>query len=84
MSSPIFTVNLPYKVRCNLPDCGKPSNKVFKQNLDDTMVTCCSPYHSRLAEERWNEKKDKNIKPGVPLPPSEMIAEGDNIEQLID
>ena len=84
MSSVIFTVNLPYKVRCNIPDCGKPSNKVFKLNLDETMVTTCSPYHARLAEQRWQEKKDKNIRPNTPLPPEEMIAEGGNTEELIE
>jgi len=70
---------LPYRVRCNLPDCGKPSNHVFKKEMGGMMNTFCSPAHASLGEERWDEKKD--IRLGVQPEPEEQMV-GDNIEEV--
>ena len=85
MNNPIFSVKLPYRVRCNLPDCQKPVNLVFKKSIEGNMNTFCSPYHANLGEERWEEKKKLNIQPGRPLPPD--ITEeyvGGNTEDLME
>lgn len=78
--NPIFTVKLPYKVRCNLPECGKPVNVVFKQNMEGMMNTFCSPHHARIGEERWNEKKDVRI--GVPPQKTNEEYVADNIQDI--
>lgn len=77
--SAISNIALPYKVRCDLPDCRKPSQQVYRIIVDDFRVTCCSPQHARLGESRWEEKKRLDVRMGVP--PKEPVDEqvGDNI-----
>lgn len=79
--SAIFSLKLPYKIRCNLPDCGKPVHLVFKMQLDGMMNAFCSPAHANLGENRWEEKKRLNIKPGQPITATEEMV-GDNIQQI--
>jgi len=70
MHQPTFSNKLPFKVRCNLPECGKPTNLTFTKILDNVPCRFCSPNHAAIGEDRWNEKKEKNIRMGVPTPES--------------
>ena len=64
--SAIFSVKLPYRVRCSLPECGKPVNLVFRETLDGIPSNFCSTPHANEGEKRWNEKKNLDIRLGVP------------------
>ncbi len=79
--SGIFSARLPYKVYCNLPDCNKLINLVFKINIDGNQIIACSPDHARLGEERWNEKLRLNIKPGQTIIEKPDLV-GDNLQEL--
>ena len=78
----IFDLTLPYKVRCNIPECGKPVNHVFRTQLDGMMINFCTPQHAHLGEQRWMEKKEKGIEPGKPLPKEEIDVVSGNTEDL--
>ena len=78
---PIFSVRLPYKVRCELGGCGKPVQLVFKVQIDNMMNTFCSPAHANLGEQRWEEKKKLNVVPGMPIIETEQMT-GDNLQEL--
>lgn len=79
--NPIFNVTLPYKRRCELPDCRKPSNQVFKINVEGNSISTCSPAHARTAESRWEEKKRLNVRLGVPVETNDDQV-GDNIDEV--
>ncbi len=86
--SVIYAVNLPYRVKCNLPGChsgniggAKITNHPYKIEVDGRMLTFCSPQHARLGEERWFEKKDVRL--GVPPRQEEQMV-SDNIEEVIN
>ena len=83
MSGAIFSLRLPYKVRCNLPDCGKPVHLVFKMQMDGMTNTFCSPSHANVGMSRWEQKKKLDLKPGQTLP---LIEEdkpvADNMENI--
>ena len=83
-SHPTYSVTLPYKVRCGIPECGKPINHVFKKELDGIMINFCSPYHARLGEDRWMEKKDQGITPGMPPKPKDEEFISDNTDEMIE
>lgn len=68
MSQPTYSTKLPYKIRCNLPECEKPVNLVFTKVLDGVACRFCSPGHATTGEDRWEEKKEKNIRMDVPPP----------------
>lgn len=77
----IYDVKLPYKVRCNVPECGKPINHVFRQELDGIMCNFCSPNHAHLGKDRWEEKKRLDIRLGV-TPQEEQTYVGDNLVEV--
>jgi hypothetical protein len=79
---PIFGVKLPYKIRCNLPDCRKPVNQVFRITIDSNPLTFCSSNHARVGEERWEEKKKLNIRMDVPVKEEKPDMVGDNLQEL--
>ena len=75
----IFDSVLPYKTRCQLPDCGRPINHVFRTDLQG-MTHFCSGEHAREGVRRWEEKIKLGVRMGVPAPKD--IAEeyvGDSI-----
>ena len=81
--SAIFSLKLPYKVRCELGGCGKPVQLVFKMQMDGMTNTFCSPNHANLGLSRWEEKTKLNLKPGQTLPlVEEDKPEGDNMENI--
>jgi hypothetical protein len=82
MSSPVFSVNLPYKTRCQLPECRKPVNLVFRKTIEGNPLTFCSTAHANLGEERWLEKLEKNVRMDVPVKEDENQMTGDNIADL--
>lgn len=85
MTQPTFTAKLPYRIRCNLPDCGKAVNLTFTKVLDNIPCRFCSPDHAKLGEARWVEKKEKNIRLGVePNHESQDEYVGDNTEEFIE
>jgi len=64
--------------RCEV--CHKAIREGYVMSLEGYTVLVCSGAHAELGRQRWQEKKDKNIRPGVPNPPEvedEML--GDNI-----
>ena len=80
--SGIFSVRLPYKIRCQLPECGKPVHLAFKMEMDGMMNTFCSPDHANVGLGRWEEKKRLNLKPGeIPLIQKDELV-GDNLQEL--
>lgn len=79
--SVVYSINLPYKTRCQLPDCRKPVNLVFRINVDGNPLNFCSTSHANTGESRWNEKIEKNIRMDIP-PQEETQMEGDNIAEL--
>ncbi len=76
----IQSLKLPYRVRCELPDCRKIIQHVHRITIEGNRVTTCSPDHAMLAEERWNEKKNLNIRIGVPPEPEEEMDSGNTDE----
>lgn len=72
-----FSLKLPYKVQCQLPDCrgvnAPPvvTNRPHRVNLDGYSISFCSNDHARVGIERWQEKVKLGIKPGSPLPKDE-------------
>lgn len=81
--SATWAMKLPYRVRCELPDCQKPTNFIFKTEIDGNQVKFCSPYHARMGQDRWEEKKKLNIRLGVAPKNSESEFIGDNTDELI-
>lgn len=78
-----FGITLPFRQPCQLPDCQKPTNRVYRVNVDDYNLSFCSNDHARLGLTRWEEKKKLGIKPGSPKPieaGEEMM--GSNLEAL--
>lgn len=85
MKPPIFSVKLPYKVRCQLPDCGRAINLAFKQAMvDGTMCTFCSSQHAAVGFSRFREKIEKNIHPPETLPGEERNQYTDGAEEVIE
>ena len=83
-----FSVKLPYKVMCMLPDCRGVNNppvvtdRPHKIMVDGYSINLCSNDHARVALTRWGEKKKLGLKPGVPQRKEEIDAVGDNIEEI--
>lgn len=78
-----FTIKMPYKVRCQLPDCAKAVNYVHKVNQDGYSINFCSNDHARVGIERWADKKARGITPGSRRPvENEIEMTGDNIEEV--
>jgi hypothetical protein len=84
-----FSIRLPYKVQCQLPDCrgtNNPpvvTNRPHRVNLDGYNISFCSNQHARVGVERWQEKVKMGIKPGQPLPKEEdTIMTGDNLGEI--
>lgn len=81
-----FGITLPFKTRCNLPDCQVATNRVYRVNIDGYVINFHSNDHARLGIERWQEKKKMGLKPGQPIrkedPANEMV--GDNMQDLED
>lgn len=84
-----FSIKLPYKVPCGLPDCrginAPPvvTNRPHRVNLDGHQISFCSNQHARVGVERWQEKVKMGIKPGQPLPQEEDLQMiGDNMEEI--
>jgi hypothetical protein len=78
-----FSIRMPYKVRCNLPDCGKAVNQVYKVGLDGYSINFCSNDHARTGITRWQDKIARGIKPGqkvAPVNDDEMT--GDNLNEI--
>ena len=73
-----FSIKLPYKMRCNLPDCRKPVQLIFRKTIDGNPLNFCSTNHANVGEERWHEKIEKNVRMDVP-PKEEQQMEGDNL-----
>lgn len=59
MPNPVYSVRLPYKVRCDL--CHRAINLVFKAQIDKIMCTFCSTDHANIGFANWQEKKNMNI-----------------------
>jgi hypothetical protein len=59
-----FGITLPYKQRCNLPDCTKATQRVYRVNVDDHGLSFCSNDHARVGLSRWEEKVKMGIRPG--------------------
>lgn len=73
-----FQRKLGYKQRCDL--CGKATANVYQVNHDGHLLTFCSNEHVRTGLANWEEKKAKNIRPGVPYKEPDNEDLGENIE----
>lgn len=78
-----FSVKMPYKVRCMIPECGKAIQQVYRVSLDGHSINMCSNDHARLGITRWQDKKARGITPSSPQErPNEIEQTGDNLEEL--
>lgn len=79
-----FSVKLPYKQRCVIPECQRAVDRVYRVNQDGHPLNFCSNDHARLGITRWEEKKKLGIKPGQPQPAPDLSneSEGDNLMEL--
>lgn len=50
--------------------------------IDGNMLKFCSPSHANTGEANWDEKKNLNIRMGVPTVEQEEQFEGDNLMEL--
>ncbi len=78
---PVFSVKLPYRIRCQIPECRKPTQLAFRKTIDGNQLTFCSTNHANLGEERWDEKKRLNVRMDVPVKHEEPMT-GDNLLDL--
>lgn len=60
----VYQRKLGAKQRCDL--CGAARENVYQLNQDGYILTFCSAEHARTGVANWEEKKKKNIKPGIP------------------
>lgn len=78
-----FGIKLPFRQQCNLPECQKPTNYVYRVNIDQHRLSFCSNDHARTGLSRWEEKKKLGIKPGMPRQKEEIPeVSGDNIQEV--
>ena len=79
-----FGITLPFKQRCNLPDCQVATNRVYRVSMGEYNLTFHSNDHARIGIQRWMEKEKLGIKPGVPARPEDPADEymSDNLEEI--
>ena len=78
-----FSITLPFKQRCMLPDCGIATKRVYKVNQGGYNLSFHSNDHARIGIARWEEKKRLGITPGNPRPKiDEEEFTGDNLQEL--
>ncbi|MCK9371064.1 hypothetical protein M0R04_14225 [Candidatus Dojkabacteria bacterium] len=77
MSDLIFQRHLPAKQRCDL--CQRATENVYQINHEGYLLTFDSAEHARVGLTNWEEKKAKNIKPGVPFKEEVIEDLGENI-----
>lgn len=87
MTSTIYESNIPYRVKCDTPECERLVTHVFRtvrQEGNSTYpITCCSREHNLLCQQRWDEKKKLDIRVGIPQKETiEDEYEGDNISDF--
>lgn len=81
-----FGITLPFKQRCQLPDCAVATNRVYRVTMGEYNLTFHSNDHARLGIQRWMEKEKLGIKPGQPIKqedPNDQYT-GDNLDQIGD
>jgi len=69
--------------RCDY--CHRPMKRLYAMKMGDMTVWVCSGLHAEMARKNWQEKIDKGIKPGEPLPPSDFLETGEvdvNVNEL--
>ena len=61
--------------------CHRKQNFLYKIELDGYIILVCSSWCAESARKNWQEKKDKSIKPGVPVIKDYPMLDkiGDNI-----
>ena len=81
-----FLTKLPnnMKMRCQLPDCQRAVNQIYRVDHDNYRLNFCSNDHARTGIARWDEKRKLNIKPGVPQRKDDIKTEmvSDNTDTL--
>ena len=79
-----FSMTLPFKQKCQLPDCKRVGYKVSRLVIDGNKLDFCCAQHALVGRDRWAEKKKLGITPGKkPAPtgnPDQMV--GDNINEI--
>ena len=78
MGTMLLRHNFPSLRRCE--KCHKSRRFLYEMRLDEISILVCSGMCAEEARLNWQEKKDKNIKPGSPVITDEspdML--GDNI-----
>lgn len=75
-----FQRTLPAKQRCDL--CSKATNTVYQINQEGYLLTFCSNDHARTGLNNWLEKKNKNIRPGIPYKEEESDVLEDTTQDM--
>ena len=76
----IFQRKLGYKQRCDL--CSRATENVYQVNHDGHLLTFDTPEHARVGLSNWEEKKAKNIRPGVPYKEEVSEVEEDTTGEM--